>query len=199
MRLRAKGIVALVALVIGIFGFLSPLAISQEAETRLQGTIEKLGNGVLDLKSSGGGMMSLAVNADTAVFTNEPSSLSAIKAGDYVASTTVKGEDGKFRSKQLRIFPEALRGLGDGARPMEAPDTTMINAGVSEVVAAPEGQILKVQYKDGTAEFIVDAQTSVSAIVPSEASALKSGAKVFILATKATDGHLTAKRIMATR
>ena len=106
------------------------------------------------------------MTADTSVFVNQPSSLEAIKPGDYVASTTVKTEDGKMRSKELRIFPEALRGLGDGARPMDAPNTTMINAGVSEVVAAPQGQLLKVKYKDGTAEFVVDAQTTVSAIVP---------------------------------
>jgi hypothetical protein len=139
------------------------------------------------------------VTPDTAVFVNQPSSLAAIKPGDYVASTTVKTEDGKMHSEELRIFPEALRGLGDGARPMDAPNTTMINAGVSEVVAAPEGQLLKVKYKDGTAEFVVDAQTAVSAIVAAELNALKQGARVFLLAANGADGALIAKRIIAVR
>ena len=73
----------------------------------------------------------------------------------------------------------------------------MINAGVSEVVAAPEGQLLKVKYKDGTAAFVVDAQTAVSAIVPSNLGALKAGAKVFLLADQGASGDLTAKRIIS--
>jgi hypothetical protein len=79
---------------------------------------------------------------------------------------------------------------------MDAPNTTMINAGVSEVMAAPQGQLLRVKYKDGTAEFVVDPQTKVSAIVPSELGALKAGGRVFLLASNGANGHLIAKRII---
>jgi len=181
------------------FHFLAVPAISQDADIRLQGTIETIDPESLAVKSSDGTSATLKVTTDTAVFVNQPSRLDAIKAGDYVASTTVKDADGRMHSKELRIFPEALRGLGDGARPMDAPNTTMINAGVSEVVAAPQGQLLKVKYKDGTAEFVVDSQTTVSAIVPSELSALKVGARVFALAAKGAGGELTAMRIIEIR
>jgi hypothetical protein len=185
----------LVILLVAAFVLTAP-ALSQETEIRLRGTIETIDAAALSIKKPDGSTSVLQVTADTAVFVNQPSSLAAIKPGDYVASTTVKSEDGKMHSKELRIFPEALRGLGDGARPMDAPNTTMINAGVSEVAAAPEGQLLKVKYKDGTAEFVVDAQTAVSAIVPAEFSALKQGARVFLLAANGADGALIAKRII---
>ena len=172
-------------------------AVSQDADIRLQGMIETIDAASLAIKSADGATSTLKVTADTEVFVNQPSSLDAIKPGDYVASTTVKTEDGKMHSKELRIFPEALRGLGDGQRPMDAPNTTMINAGVSEVVAAPQGQLLKVKYKDGTAEFVVDAQTKMSAIVPSEFGALKAGARVFLLGGNGANGQLIAKRIIA--
>jgi len=172
---------------------------AQDADIRLQGTVEKIDTGSVAIKGADGATATLAVTADTAVFVNQPSSLEAIKPGDYVASTTVKDADGKMHSKELRIFPEALRGLGDGQRPMDAPNTTMINAGVSEVVAAPQGQLLKVKYQDGTAELVVDSQTAVSAIVPSELSALKAGGRVFLMAVKGADGALVAKRIIAIR
>jgi Cu/Ag efflux protein CusF len=174
-------------------------AFSEDADIRLQGAIETIDAESIAIKAPDGAISTLKLTPETSVFVNQPSSLDQIKAGDYVASTTVKTEDGKMRSKELRIFPEALRGLGDGARPMDAPNTTMINAGVSEVVAAPEGHLLKVKYKDGTAEFAVDAQTTVSAIVPSELSALKAGSRVFLLATKDAAGGLVAKRIIGMR
>jgi hypothetical protein len=189
----------IVTLVIVALTFLAAHALAQDADIRMQGTIEKIDSESLAVKGADGATSTLRVTPDTAVFVSQPSSLDTIKPGDYVASTTVTAEDGKMHSKELRIFPEALRGLGDGQRPMDAPNTTMINAGVSEVVAAPQGQLLKVKYKDGTAEFVVDAQTSVSALVPSELGALRAGAKVFVLAGKDAGGVLLAKRVIGSQ
>ena len=181
---------------IGFIGCWSLPAASQEADVRLQGAIEKIDANALLLRRSDGSESTLSVDSQTAVFTNQPSSLSAVKPGDYVASAAVKGTDGKLRSKELRIFPEALRGIGEGQRPMNEPGTLMTNASVAEVVAAPEGRIVKVKYKDGTADLIVDPQVPVTAVVPAKASDLKSGTKVFVLAAKASDGTLTARRIL---
>jgi len=186
----------IVIMLVAAFVLAAP-ALSQE--TRLEGTIEKIDAESVTIKKPDGASSLVKLAGETAVFVNQPSSLDQIKPGDYVASTTVKTEDGKMHSKELRIFPEALRGLGDGARPMEAPNTTMINAGVSEVVAAPEGQLLKVKYKDGTAEFVVDSQTTVSAIVAAEIGALKPGSRVFLLAATGANGELVAKRIIGMR
>jgi len=188
----------LTALVIG-FVFLPGLpAPAQQADVRMQGKIETLDSKSLVLRGKDGAASSVSLDSETTVFTNQPSSLSAIKPGDYVASAAIKGADGKLRSKELRIFPEALRGIGEGQRPMDAPDTLMTNASVSEVVAAPEGEVVKVKYKDGTADLVVSPQVPVTAVVASEASALKSGTRVFILAAKSADGTLKAKRILAT-
>lgn len=189
----------LAALVISFVGLSGLPAASQQADVRMQGTIEKIDTESLVLHRKNGTTSSISVNSETAVFINQPSNLSAIKPGDYVASAAVKGADGKLRSKELRIFPEALRGVGEGQRPMGASGTLMTNASVSEVVAAPEGQIVKVKYKNGTADLIVGPQVPVIAVVASEVSALKSGTKVFILATKGADGTFTAKRILTTK
>jgi Cu/Ag efflux protein CusF len=127
------------ALVISLAGLASLPAAAQQADMRMQGTIEKLDAKSLVVRRKDGTTSVVSVDAGTAVFTNQPSSLSAIKPGDYVASAAVEGADGKLRSKDLRIFPEALRGIGEGQRPMDEPKTLMTNASVAEVVAAPEG------------------------------------------------------------
>jgi len=186
----------LIALVIGFVGLLGLPAASQQNELRIRATIAKIDDNLLVFKGKAAGISSVSLDSETAVFITQPSSLSAIKAGDYIASAAVKGVDGKLRSKELRIFPEALRGIGEGQRPMNAPDTLMTNASVSEVVAAPEGQVVKVKYKDGTAELIVGPQVPITAVVAADASVLKPGKMVFILTDKAPDGTFRAKRIM---
>lgn len=190
--------ILLTALVIGLAGVSGLPAASQQADVRMQGTIEKLDAKLLVLRGNDGTASSVSLDSGTAVFVNQPSSLSVVKPGDYVASAAVKGADGKLHSKELRIFPEALRGIGEGQRPMQAPDTLMTNASVSEVVAAPDGEVVKVKYKGGTAELIVGPQVPIIAMVASQASDLKPGTRVFILATKGAEGALSAKRILAT-
>lgn len=187
----------LIALVIGCASLPGQPVQAQQADVGIRGTIENFDSKFLVVKGPKGLDVPVALDADTAIFISQPSSLDAIKPGDYVASAAVKGTDGKLRSKELRIFPEALRGIGEGQRPMKAPDTLMTNASVSEVVAAPEGQVVKVKFKDGTAELIVGPQVPITAVVASDASALKLGAKVFIMATKASDGTFKARRILA--
>jgi hypothetical protein len=52
-----------------------------------------------------------------------------IKAGDYVASGGVPRPDGTRKAVELRIFPDSVRGNGDGHRPgwPGAPNGTMTN------------------------------------------------------------------------
>jgi hypothetical protein len=187
----------LIALVIGCLALPGLPAKAQQADVRLRGTIEKLDRNMLLLRGPKGREVPVTLDSTTTVFISQPSSLDAIKAGDYVASAAVKGADGKLRSKELRIFPEALRGLGEGQRPMNAPDTLMTNESVSEVVAAPEGQVVKVKYKNGTAELIVGPEVPITALVASDLGALKLGAQVFIFAIKSADGTFRATRIMS--
>jgi hypothetical protein len=187
----------LFAAVVGFAGLLAVPAESQQTDLRIRATVAKIDNNLLVFRGKANGISSVSLDSNTAVFISRPSSLGAIKAGDYVASAAVKGADGKLRSKELRIFPEALRGIGEGQRPTKAPDTLMTNASVSEVVAAPEGQVVKVKYKDGTAELMVGPKVPITAVVAADASALKPGTRVSILAAKAADGTVTAKRILA--
>ena len=169
---------------------------SKPSPVRIQGTIEKLEGQILAIKGADGTENSVTLTDQTVITTNKSSSLGEVKAGDYVASAAVKGEDGKLHSLDLRIFPESMRGLGDGQRPMEDPSKTMTNAAVAEVVAAPEGTVLKVKFKNGTSELVVGAEVKVTAIVVADRSVLAAGKKVFVMAIKDAGGTLTARRVL---
>jgi hypothetical protein len=125
-------------------------------------------------------------------------SLGDIKAGDFVASTSRKGTDGKNHSVELRIFPEAMRGLGEGQYAWDlAPESLMTNATVSGVTDAPQGQTLRVTYKGGESELVVGPDTPILGYGSGDMSLLKPGAAVFIVAQKQPDGSLTATRVTA--
>jgi hypothetical protein len=167
-----------------------------DGSIRIRGVIEKFDGQTLTVKSADGKSLDLRLAVDAVITRNEPSSLSAIKPGDYIASAAIKGDDGKLHSTDLRIFPEALRGLGDGQRPMQDPGKTMTNAAVSEVVAAPQGQILKVKFNDGTSELVVGPNVPITALVIASSSELKEGMTVFVTASKVAGDTLAAKRIL---
>ena len=194
MRLELKMI-----LLAGLLAFAALPVAAQEAMVYIRGTVEKSDAQTLAVKATDGSERSFTLSSGTLFVANRPSSLDAIKAGDFVASAAVKGADGKLHSTELRIFPEALRGLGEGQRPMKAPNTMMTNAAVSEVVvvAPAQGRVLKVKYKDGTSELIVGPKVPITALVISDASVLKPGTKVTVGATKAADGAMAAKRVFA--
>jgi hypothetical protein len=125
-------------------------------------------------------------------------SIADIKPGDYVASTGVKGADGKLHAIEVRIFPENMRGTNEGQFAWDLqPNTTMTNATVAGVASATGGQTLKVKYKGGESEYIVGPDTPVLTYAPGDPSLLKPGAAVFLVAQKHPDGSLTASRITA--
>ena len=184
-------------------GFLSVSALAQTpapegTPTRIRGTVEKLEGLDLTVKSRDGGDMKIALAPNYAVAALVKKSVADIKTGDYVASTGVKGTDGKLHAIEVRIFPEALRGVGEGQYPWDLkPDSTMTNATVAGLASAGAGQTLKVSYKGSESEYVVDADCPVFGYTQADASLLKPGAAVFVVALKKPDGSLNAARITA--
>ena len=166
--------------------------------TRVRGTVEKLDGQALTVKSRDGQQLAIALAPNFTVAYLVKKNLADVKAGDFVASTSTKGTDGKNHAVELRIFPEAMRGLGEGQYPWDlTPNSLMTNATVSGVTGAPQGQTLKVNYKGNESEIVVDPDTPVLGYGAGDASLLKPGAAIFIVALKKPDGTLSAGRVTA--
>ena len=166
--------------------------------TRIRGTVDKLDGQNLMVKSRDGQTLTIELAANVAVITLVKKSVADIKAGDYVASTGVKGTDGKIHAVDVRIFHETLRGTGEGQRPWDVkPDGVMTNATVGAVTQSPEGGVIHVKYKEGESEYIVGPEVPIVAYVAGDRSLLKPGAAVFIVAQKKPDGTLTTGRVTA--
>jgi hypothetical protein len=193
--MRKIAIAALIALVVGPALAQTPPA---GTPTRIRGTVDKLDGQNLMVKSRDGQTLRIELAANVAVITLVKKSVADIKAGDYVASTGVKGTDGKIHAIEVRIFPEAARGTGEGQYPWDLmPDSIMTNATVGKVDQAPQGPVLHVTFKGTESEYTVGPDVPVLANGPGDISLLKPGVAVFVIALKHEDGKLTSARLYA--
>jgi hypothetical protein len=100
----------------------------------------------------------------------------------------------------VHIFPENMRGSGEGHRDWDAPQSSMTNATVTDKVVKMDGHTMTLTYKGGEQKILVTPQTPVVAYAPGSRDDLKPGNAIFIAAaTKAADGSLSAARVSVQR
>jgi Domain of unknown function (DUF5666) len=170
---------------------------AQEPPKRLRGTIERIDGNRMAVKARDGTDITVLLKEGAPVLAVVSASLADIKPGTYVGITGMPKSDGSQRAVEVHIFPEALRGTGDGHRPWDlVPDSTMTNGNIEEQVAGVDGQTLKLKYKDGEQKIEILPQTQVVAFEKATAADLKAGEKIFVAAaTKLPDGTYEAQRI----
>jgi len=170
---------------------------AQQQTQRVAGTIDKIEGKTLYIKSASGPVtLTLADNA--LVVVRVKATAADIKAGDYVASGGIPQPDSTQKAVELRIFPDSMRGNGDGHRPgwPGAPNGTMTNGAVGQTVTSVDGPVLTVKFKDGEKKLIVGPSVPVQRLEVADRAELKSGAAVAAAAaTKQPDGTFTAARI----
>ena len=177
-------------------------AIAQQppSPTRVRGTIEAVDGDMLSVKSRGGEDFKLRMGSDMRVVGIVKISLSDIKVGSFIGTTTVPGPDGGANAIEVHVFPEDMRGTGEGSRPFDLrPNSTMTNATVADSVVSNDGHTLLIKYKDGEKKVMVGSDTPVVTYVPGDKSELKPGAKVIAFFKKLPDGSFEANRVSVGR
>jgi len=178
------------------------LALAQQAPvpTRVRGTIASVDGDVIAVTSRSGEDFKLHMTADMMVVDIVKSSLSEIKPGSFIGATTVPGPDGAPKAVEVHIFPEAMRGTGEGSRPYDLkPNSTMTNATVSDSVVSNDGHTLLVNYKGGEKKVDVSPDTAIVTFVPGDRSELKPGAKVIAFLKQLPDGSFETSRVSVGR
>jgi hypothetical protein len=177
-------------------------AVAQKAPvpSRVRGEIEAVDGDTLMVKSRSGEDVKLHMTSDMRVVGITKISLSDIKVGSFIGTTTVPGPDGMPTALEVHVFPEAMRGTGEGSRPFDLkPNSTMTNATVSESVVGNDGHTLLVKYKDGEKKVLVTPETPVVTYVPADKSDLKAGAKVIAFMKQLPDGSFETNRVSVGR
>ena len=120
-----------------------------------------------------------------------------MKPGAFIGVAAVPGEGGELKAMEVHIFPEALRGTGEGHRAFDlAPGSTMTNGNIDVRVEGADGPRLKVAYKGGEQTIVIGPTTPIVGIAPGARGDLKPGAAVVARGARKDDGSIEAQRIL---
>jgi hypothetical protein len=169
-------------------------ASAQEA-VRIRGTVERIDGPVYVVKNRDGAELKLTLT-DNPLFV-VPSKMSDIKQGMFVGSAGMMQADGVQKAIEVHIFPESMRGTGEGHYDWDLlPKSKMTNANVEQAVTGVDGQTLSVKYKDGEKKLLVTPETVVVTYEMGQKEEVQPGTKIFVAAAKKQpDGTLQAPRI----
>ncbi len=196
LRLYARAFIAFATVATSSF----PALAQQTAPSRVRGAIEGVDGDILSVKSRTGEDVKLRMTSDIRVVGIAKIPLDDIKVGSFIGATTVPGPDGSQNAVEVHVFPENMRGTGEGSRPYDLrPNSTMTNATVAETVAGNDGHTLLVKYKDGEKKVVVATDTPVVTYVPADKSDLKPGAKIIAFMKKLPDGSFETNRVSVGR
>ena len=175
----------------------SVLPLKAQDTVRVRGTVERIDGPVFVVKTRDGSEVRLTVTDNPLFVAIVPAKMSDIKPGMFVGSAGMMQEDGTQKAIEVHIFPEAMRGTGEGHRPWDLqPKSTMTNANVEQAVAGVDGQTLTLKHKDGENKIVVPPDTPIVTYTKGDKADLKPGTKIFIAAgKKQADGSVQAPRI----
>ena len=174
------------------------VAFAQQTPTvRMRGTIEKVDGNTLTLKTRDG-EAKLALTGNATIVAVVKATLADVKEGTFLGSAAMPQPDGSQKALEIHIFPEQMRGTGEGHRPY-APvaNSTMTNGtAAGATVAGVDGSSILLKYKDGEKKIVVPPGVPIVRYEIGSKADLKAGAAFTVLAaTKKPDGSLAAARI----
>jgi hypothetical protein len=168
--------------------------------TRVRGTIESVDGDVLNVKSRSGEDVKLHMTGNVLILGITKIALADVKVGSFIGTTTVPGPDGAPKAVEVHVFPENMRGTGEGSYAWDSrPNSTMTNATVADSVAGVDGQTINVKYKDGEKKVVITQDTPIVTYVPGDKSELKPGAKIIAFVKQLPDGSFETPRISVGR
>jgi hypothetical protein len=186
------------------------------AEQRhVRGIIVNQPGDVLEVETGPGRTERLSLPPDATVSEVEAGDRASLAQGAYVGTTAVPQPDGTLRALEVHVFPDSMRGAGEGHRLWDlAPRSSMTNATVSGTSSAPAGQssvtnatvsgvgtaggmrTLTLQYPGGKQTVVVPREVPVVKIETGDPSMLLFGVHVFAIATRQPDGKLVAHQLV---
>lgn len=193
MEFRYVGSIFAVGLALAVA---APASAQRPPVEHIRGIVTSADASALTVRKLQGGSVIIALPQKLRVSGLAKSSLADVKKGSYLGTTAVPGPGGMLVAKELHLFPDRMRGVGEGHRPWDlTPESTMTNATVDIIVEQVKGRVLTLSYKGGMKKVLVPPNTPVVSIVKATRVELKPGAKVFVVVRKGQGGAYSAVRV----
>jgi hypothetical protein len=170
---------------------------SAQTPMRIRGTITGLQGDVLSVKTRQGQDVKINLAPNYTVSAAKAVTLADFGPGAYVGSTAKRNASGQLVASEVhRLPPQAAA----GHTPWDsAPGDTMTNANVAKIVKTGGGNELTLEYKDGSQKILVPDGTPIVDFVPGDKSLLIPGATVFVGASVAANGKISAGRVAVSK
>jgi hypothetical protein len=186
----------------------------------VRGQLVSVSDSVLTVATAKGDVR-VALVQPVHVYTRQPAQLSRVTKGSFVGVTSVPQPDGTQRATEIHIFPEELRGTGEGSylmgqqggdgngarmsngtvggsRMTNGAASRMTNGAASRMTngaaGGQAGGALTVDYNGGSQTITIPSGVTVTAIAPTQTK-LAAGENVVVLVEKQPDGTLGASRV----
>jgi hypothetical protein len=171
-------------------------AAAQTPPARVRGTVEKIDQLVMTVKARDGGTVSVKLAENYTVVGVARAKLEDVGAGKFIGTATLGERDGGLVALEVHIFPEAMRGVGEGHYAWDLkPESKMTNGNVADVKSVGKDRMLTVQYKGGEQKVLVPSKARIVVFGPADRKELKKGSRIFCVAQRAPDGSLSAARV----
>jgi hypothetical protein len=165
---------------------------------RVRGVIQAVEGQTLVVTTRTEGTVRLQLTDMTGINGLEKRTMADIKDNTFVGATAVKDRKGRWQATEVHIFPESMRGAGEGHYAWDLPDSTMTNGAATGVVAKGRGGTLNVRHSGGSVEMDVTRRTEIVALTMGSRALLVPGATIMALAAPpAAGGNATAIAIIA--
>ena len=187
------------ALVLGaLFMMTAGAAYAETTPVRVRGTVVSLDGNKLVVHPKTGDNITVMLNDNFGAIAVVKASMADIKEGTFIGTATVTQPDSSLKSEEVVVFPDKMRGTGEGHYPWDLGSKSMMtNATVSNAVKGVDGQTITVTYKGGEKKIDVPANVPVVTLVPgSDKADIKPGVIVFVPTQKQEDGTLHAGAVL---
>jgi hypothetical protein len=175
----------------------SASAFADGTPVRVRGSVVSLEGTKLVVHAKDGKDITVNLAENFAALAVVKSSMADIKEGTFIGTATVTQPDSTLRSLEVVVFPDKMRGTGEGHYPWDLGSNSMMtNATVANAVKGVEGQTITVTYKGGEKKIDVPANVPVVTIVPATKEEIKPGAIVFVPTMRQTDGALNGGAVL---
>ncbi|CAD5247353.1 conserved exported hypothetical protein [Bosea sp. 62] len=184
---------------IGLVTLFAAGAQAQTPQTRIRGTVERLDGQALTVKTQEGAT-TVALAPNYSVGAVVKAGMADIKKGSFIGVGARPQPGGGLTAVQVFIFPEAMRGTGEGHKPWAVlPDSTMTNATVAETVSRVDGGSVTLTYPGGEQTIAITPEANIIMAAPAQAADLVAGAQVALTASRQADGNLSSSRVTIAR
>ena len=185
----------LLATAVGLSLAGSAFAQSGGSPARLRGKIDAVSDDAIQLTLRNGTKASAKLSSNVRIVWLTVAQPNEIKQGSYVGTAAVPQADGTLKALEVQVFPESMRGVGEGSRDWDlGPGSSMTNGTVGSLVAA-KGRTITITYKGGDKRVVVPDDVPIVTYEPANRGALTVGASVLINGSRAADGTVTATSV----